>query len=170
MNDRTNENLEELLAKHFGAEQAGRIARDIKDGEKILEANPAAEPANLVKANIKADLATRLAERKTKNLWSVLYKAAAIAAVFIIAAFVGVKLLTPEEPDVSAGKTISRVIWESSDITADDPELATLVAEIEDAENNITAVRLDEYDNGNGIVITELEMELIEIESDFWKG
>ena len=49
-------------------------------------------------------------------------------------------------------------------------ELLTLIAELEQVEDEILALQSDQV-NGNGSkAVTELELELIEINSDFWKG
>jgi len=52
----------------------------------------------------------------------------------------------------------------------DDADLASLAAEIEQIESDLLAVQLGENgDNGSGAA-AELELELIEINNDFWKG
>jgi hypothetical protein len=58
-------------------------------------------------------------------------------------------------------------IWESDDIAADDVDLARLIAEIDEIESEIMGLQPGEGgDEGAG----QIEMELIEIDSDFWKG
>ena len=61
-------------------------------------------------------------------------------------------------------------IWESEDVTVDDQSLSVLAAEIEQIESELLAVQ--SYENGDDLAddIEELEMELIEINTDFWKG
>jgi len=170
MSDEKSENLEQLLSKFFDPRQADEIAEDIKQGEQILHTNPAPEPANSVTANIKAEIAKRPAERKTIGSRRALYKAAAVAAGFIIAAFIGVHFFVPTQHDQSVAATMPKIIWESTDLSTDDPELAVLTAEIQELENSVIALSLNGHDRENETLITELEMELIEIETDFWKG
>jgi hypothetical protein len=65
---------------------------------------------------------------------------------------------------------MSAVIWESEDISADDANLATLIAETEEIEGEMLALELGENGGNGSGSLTELEMELEEINSDFWKG
>ena len=53
--------------------------------------------------------------------------------------------------------------------------MATLAAEIEEIESNILAVRLGENESEsvksvNGFAIDEVEMEMVAMYNDFWKG
>jgi len=65
---------------------------------------------------------------------------------------------------------IPRAIWESDDIAADDVDLAILTSEIEQIEDEMLTLQLGESDGDSDTAITELEMELIETDSYFWKG
>ena len=68
------------------------------------------------------------------------------------------------------GEIIPETIWESEDIAADDAELVTLTDEVEQIGSKVLAVQLDENGGNGHRDIAELEMELIGIDSDFWKG
>ena len=73
-------------------------------------------------------------------------------------------------PPATAKEMIPTEIWESSDLAVDDAELAVLNAEIDQLENELIALRLGET-GGNGTgELTELEMELIVVDNEFWKG
>ena len=78
------------------------------------------------------------------------------------------KITEQTKPPILA--MISTEIWQSADIAADDPDLAILNFEIEQIAGLLQAVRLDENENGNGTSIIDAELELIEIETNFWKG
>jgi peptidoglycan hydrolase CwlO-like protein len=96
------------------------------------------------------------------------------AAAILIAAAVSLQLFvekdTPRPGEVVYASLIPTAIWESDDITADDEDLAVFTAQIEQIEDEVQTLQSSE-DTGNGEnTITELEMELIEINSDFWKG
>lgn len=174
MDARNDENLEELLAEFYDAAQAKQMAQEIQKDEQILHANPAPEPANSLLADIKERAALRPAGQRTAARRLVLAKAAAVAAVFIILAWAGAKLLdlgrTQQQAPGPVLAMISSEIWESDDITADDPDLATLSAGVDEILRNLLTVRLDELANGNGQAVGDIEAELIEIESNFWKG
>jgi len=151
----------------------GEADEDIQEGEEILREYPAPEPSAALIADIKAEIGERLLGRKRISWRRVVYETAAVAAAVIILAVVSVKLF--ERPSDEPGRVvyasiIPTAIWESDDIASDDTALAMLTAEIEQIEEEALALRLG-GDVGNGErVIAELEMELIEINSDFWKG
>ena len=173
MNDRNDENLKELFEKFLSAEQAKQALEDVRKVEQILREHPSPQPDGKLIADIKAETASALLRRKASAFKQIAYKAAAVAAVFIILAVIGVKLF--EKGDGEHERTlyasiIPKTIWESDDIADDDADLATLIAEIEQIEGEALALQLDENDSNGNIAVTELEMELIEINSNFWKG
>lgn len=173
MNNRNEENLAELLGKFFDAEQAESFAEDIQKAEQILRENPAPEPDDMLIANIKAEIAMRLPAERARHFRRMVYKVISIAAAIIILAAISVQLLIEggkKTEEVAYASLIPTAIWESDDITADDENLAIFTTEIEEIEGEVLDLQSGE-DTGNGDrTITELEMELIEINSDFWKG
>ena len=175
MDNRDGENLTELFEEFFDAEQAQEYIEDIRKGEQILREHPAPEPDDMLIANIKAEIAMRLPARKVHSFRQTAYRAAAVAAALIILTALSVQIFDkdrqPEErgPFVQAS-LIPTAIWESDDIAADDMKLATFTAEIEEIENEVTTLQSGgSRSNGEGTIV-ELEIELIEISSDFWKG
>ena len=100
--------------------------------------------------------------------------AAGIAAAVVILAIVSVQMF--ETSNIPSGNGVYRAsllptaIWESDNIAADDADLAVFTAEIEQIEYEIRTLQSGEELNESESSITELEMELEEINSDFWKG
>jgi len=167
MNVENKENLKEVFEKFLDGQQARQAAEDVREGEQILRQYPAPVPDKELADNIKAKISETLVRRKSTAFKYRAYTAAAVAAAFIILTTISVKLFK-EEPAV--GVRIPSAIWESDDIAVDDAELAVLTAEIEQIESDLIALQLaDNGGNGSGAV-TDLEMELVEINSDFWKG
>lgn len=166
MNGETKENLRDLFEKFLDSEQA---VEDIQKGERILRESAAPEPDDELIADIKAEIAVRLLHKKENAF---VYKAAAIAAGFIILAIMTVKLFETEivQPPKSVSNLIMpKAVWESERLADDGADSATLVADVEQVESDLLALQSDE-NGGNGEAVTELEMELTEINSDFWKG
>ena len=95
-----------------------------------------------------------------------------IAAVFIVLAVVSVKLFEKDDGAEKAAyaSMIPDSIWESVDIADDDADLMILRTEIEQIERDLVAIQLGENDGNGDRELAELEMKLIEINSDFWKG
>jgi hypothetical protein len=172
MDDRNQENLRELFEKFFGAEQAESCVEDIQKAEQIFREHPAPEPDDMLIANIKAEIAMRLQASKAHRIRRIIYEVVGAAAAILIVAAVSLQLFQNDSPSgtVNYASLIPTAIWESDDIAADDEDLAIFTAQIEQIEDEMQALQSGE-DTGNGdSTITELEMELIEINSDFWKG
>ena len=173
MKHRNEENLKELFEKFLDAEQAERCVEDVQKAEQILREHPAPEPDDMLIANIKAEIAMRLPARRADVFKYIAYKVACAAAAVIFITAIGLSLFEKgngEPGPVVYASIITTAIWESDDIAIDDENLATFTTEIEQIEDELLSLQLGE-DNGNGNrTITELEMELIEINnSDFWK-
>jgi hypothetical protein len=173
MNGRNEENLRELFEKFAGGEQAEQAAEDIQKGEQILREHNAPEPDGKLIANIKAEISASLLHKKESAFRRMVYKTMAVAAAFIIIAAISIKLfeterVQPERPVSSS--IIPEAVWESECLADDSVDSAALLAEVEQIENEVLALQSDE-NGGNGYeAATELELELTEINSNFWKG
>jgi hypothetical protein len=169
MNSDNKENPEELFEKFLDSQQAGQAGEDIRKGEQIISQHPAPVPDAKLVADIKVEMAESLQRQKVRAHRRMVYKLVAAAAVIVLAG-VSVKLSITTRNGPPKTFAMSEVMWESDDIVADDAELAVLTAEIEQIESEIMALQLaDNGSNGYGAV-TDLEIELVEINSDFWKG
>ena len=173
MKDKSKENLKELFEKFVGGEQAERAVEDVRKGEQILQEHPVPGPDGELIANIKAEIAASLLRKKENTFRRMIYKTVAVAAGFILLAAISVKLFEKgrSEPErLATGPIIPKAVWESDRLADDNADLATLTAEIEQIESDLLAMQLGE-NGGNGYeAVTELETELTEINSDFWKG
>ncbi|KPJ66430.1 MAG: hypothetical protein AMJ43_08110 [Coxiella sp. DG_40] len=182
MNEK-EENMKDLFERLFGSEQAEEIEQDIRKGEQMFREYPAPQPDRELIADIKTEITASLLRRKTNAFRRTVYKMAAVAAAVIIVSAISVRLFesrpsatgrdekgasAPER--VVAGSAIPESLWESEDLSTDDTDLAILTAEIEQIEDEILASRLGENGGNGGEDLTELEIELIAINSDFWKG
>ncbi len=173
MEDRNHENLGELFGKFFDAEQVESHLNDFQEVERIFRDNPAPAPDDMLIANIKAEIAMRLPARKAELARRRIYKrAVAAAAVFLIAGISTTLFDGPTHGPVklAAASLIPTAIWESDNIASDDENLAFFATEIQQIENEVIALESDEDTSESDSTIEELEMELIVISSDFWKG
>ena len=172
MQGQEKENLQGLFERFMGSREAEQAAEDVRRGEELLEDNAAPQPSRELTAEIKGRIEKALAQRYTPMQIAFRTAVAAAAAVVIVTA-ISVKLFergSIETADVGQAPAIPAAVWESDNIAADDAELAVLTDEIEEIGSEITALVLGE-NGGNGVIDTEeLEMELIEINGDFWKG
>jgi len=173
MEDRNQENLRELCERFFDAEQAGRRVEDIQKAEQIFRENPAPKPDDMLIANIKAKIAMTLQASRAHRIRRIAYEVVSAAAVILFVAMIGLQLFqkpTNEPGKVDYASIIPTKIWESNDIAVDDEELAVLTTQIEQIENEVAVLQSDEDTGNSDSTLTELEMELVEINSDFWKG
>ena len=173
MNGGNEENLKELFAKFLNVEQAERAVEDVQRAERILGEHPAPAPDDALIADVKSEIAEAILSRQVSVFRRTAYKTAVVAAAAIVIAAISVRLL-----DIGGGgpgrvtyaSMIPEALWESDDISADYVELAIFTAEIEQIEGKVLTLELGE-NGGNGQAdVAELEMELIAINSDFWKG
>ncbi len=173
MEDQTNENIEELFGKFLSDQDARRAAEDIQKAEEILREHPAPEPAGELLADINSKIAEALSAEKAKTRKLTAYRVAAVAAAIIILVAIGVRFFEKGPAETQSPVTITLIqqaIWESEDISADQAELALLTDELEQIEGEILALRLGEDGGESSREFIELEMELMDIGGDFWKG
>ena len=173
MDDRNQENLRKLFEKFFDAEQAEGCVEDIQKAERIFHGHPAPEPDDMLIANIKAEIAMRLQVSRAHRFRRIIYEVVGAAAVILFVAAVGLQLFktgTTKQRIDNYASLIPTAIWESDNIAVDDEDLAVFTTQIDQIEDEVITLQSGE-DTGNGdSTLTELEMELIEINSDFWKG
>ena len=65
---------------------------------------------------------------------------------------------------------IPTALWESTNIAADDSDLALFTTQIEQIRDEVLTLESGRDAADGDSSIAELEMELIQISSDFWKG
>lgn len=169
------ENLNDLFGKFLNREQAKQAAEDIQKDELILHEHTAPKPDGELIANIKAEITASLLRKKENSLRKTIYQTVAVAAAFIILAIISVKLFETER--VQHEKPVSKsimptAVWESERLADDSAESAVLVAEVEQIESDLLAMQLGKNGSNGREAITELEIEteLMETNSDFWKG
>jgi len=171
MNDQNLEKLKELVERFFEAGQAESCLKDFQAAQKILDEHPAPRPDEMLIANIKAEMAMRLPARRAEIFRHRVWETAGVAAAIALVAFLGARF--GRQPDQQRGFHASLLpmsIWESNNIAADDADLAVFSAEVEQIRNEVAALESGEVTADADSAVTELEMQLVEINSDFWKG
>ncbi len=171
MNSQNDENLKELFERFLSAEQAESGVEDIQKGEQILRQHPAPEPDNMLIANIKAEIAMRLPAKRTNVFTKIAYRAVYAAAAILVISAISLSLFDKDmEPTPRQyGSIIPTSIWESDDITTDDADLAIYTIEIEQIEDELRSLQSGEDIGDSDSSLSELEMELVAINNDFWK-
>jgi len=172
MNDRNEENLRELFERFVSTEEAESGIEDFIEAEQIFHENPAPEPTEELLASIKGDIAETLRFRQEHTFRRLAYKLAPVAAVFVVLAAVGVRMLREGNGplEIVQGPIMSARVWDSENVAADDMDMAVFTAEVDELEIEITTLELGENGGIGRSTVTELEMELIEINTDIWEG
>jgi hypothetical protein len=172
MNSQNDDNLKELFERFLSSEQAQSSVEDIQKGEQILREHPAPEPDNMLIANIKAEIAMRLPAKRTNVFMKTAYRAAYAAAAIMIIAAVSLSLFDKnpgESGPIPYSSIMPTAIWESDDIATDDADLAIFTIEIEQIEDELRSLQSGEGIRNGDSSLSELEMELVAINNDFWK-
>ncbi|MCJ7729379.1 MAG: hypothetical protein MUO27_05840 [Sedimentisphaerales bacterium] len=172
MENQANENIEKLFGEFLSEEDSRRAAENVQKGERILREHPAPAPAGELLADINSKVVKALAAKGAKTRRLIACKVAAVAAVVIILIVISAKFFG-KGPAVQTPVTlepIQRAVWESDGVSVDRTELALLTDEIEHVEGEILTLRLGENGENGGGEFVEIEMELTDIGSDFWKG
>ncbi len=164
-----NENIDELLSRFFDSSQMHEAAEDIRLGEELLESFSAPLPAKAVTEGIKAQIQVHLLTlRRRRVVRSMFYRVAAVAAVFIVLAIAGTRYLAePERKATNVATAAYASIWDDE---SGPEQLATLTAQVSEIEADMLAIRLGDSGAESSSLLTDLEVEMTEINGDFWKG
>ena len=171
MNSHNDENLKELFERFLDTEQAESNAEDIQKAEQIIRENPAPEPDSMLIANIKAEIAMRLPAKRASRFSKIAYRIAYAAAAIVIISAISLGLFDKSRTPgyVQTASIIPPKLWDSDDITTDDVELADYSIKIEQLEQELRTLQSGESVGTGDSSLTELEMELVAINNDFWK-
>jgi len=150
---------------------AARAAQeDIETAERWLTAHPAPAPDGRVVAAIKGRMAASL--RRRYRIVRLAHAGLAAAAAVIVLALIGTFGPRPtSRPRLSyAAAILPAAIWESDDLTTDDLDLAYFSAEIRHVEAQMHALEAGDSEVSGTDASDEIEMELLALQADFWKG
>jgi len=166
--DHREDELRELIERFIEPDEAQRCVDDIRHGEDVLREYPAPEPSVDLISAIKGQAAVQL---QHKTYRKTTYRVAEVAAAVIFLALIWAGLLGERGgSEVMAASIIPAAVWESDNVSTADMNLAILTAKIEQIEEEIITLESDESGKTSSTAMAELEMELAEINSDFWKG
>jgi len=166
MNTENNEDLKALFETFVGPQHAEDAVDDIRRGDQVLNEYPAPGPGPEVLAQIKAQVRSTLEKRSKRTFGPLSRKIAAAAAVLIIGVVVSLRFFERKPAPVPP----ATIPWDVENLRAQDADLAQFSAEIEQIESDLLALQLGENGSNGHADLTELEIELMEISGDFWKG
>jgi hypothetical protein len=169
MEDRTRENLNDLLRQFLDPAQAEAAGRDILAGERLLDAHPAPMPSLETIARISGEMAATMAGRHKIIL---AFRRSLAAAAVIAFALIGLLGRGPTGPTnvFFEASILPAAIWDSDDVAADDLDLARFTAEVRQIEAQLQALDPGDDEAAGSGTVEELEKELRQIETELWKG
>ena len=167
MRNDDNENLKELLSELFDVTEAAEAMSDINAGDAIIAGSPSPMPDEAIVRGIKKQVRNRLWLSKRRRFVRRTSEAA-VAAVLVIGVLIGL-VITQSRHDSSAALNLN--IWGEAtlEVIETDPEYVLLIGEIEEIEASLLTIRLDE-DSVENDDLFEIEMEMLEMEGNFWEG
>ncbi len=169
MRNRAREDLAELLRRFMDESTARAAQTDIEEAERILEVHPAPVPSSATLSSVK-HLMTAAAAHRRRQIRFFRGTVAAAAAV-ILTVLIGRYGNSPTgRPHVNLGSIIPAVVWESHDIAADDLDLVYFTSQIRQIETQMRDLETEDVAPRDNDVLDDLEIELIAIETEFWKG
>ena len=167
MSDDNYDNLKDLFETFVDPERAGKAAEDIRAADEMMRRHPAPEPSLETVLKIKAQGISQMRRRRQIHAWrKYAVELLAAAAVLAVVASVGLKLFQNGTPQISI---LPKVIWDTYDVKKDDPALAYLGTELDQIEQQYQALQSPEETTSTYDKVSELEMEISEIDSEFWK-
>jgi hypothetical protein len=171
--ENSKENLRELLSRFMDATAADKTAQDIENGDELLNACPAPQPREEVLAQIKTRVAITLRRRQMVSIQRRILAVTGVAAVLVVGIILSLRFInngqTGDESRQYASATTDK-FWEGADITTEDADIAVLSAEIETVKNALAGIQINDNGGNGDMAVNDLEMELIEISGDIWKG
>jgi hypothetical protein len=172
MNEQNGENLKGLFERFVGTEEAQSCVEDFDKVKRILDENPAPQPSQELIAAINSRIAEEIRLRKEHTFRRLAYRLAPVAAVFVVLAAVGVRMMLKESsgPDERVRGPIPPSVWESENIAAVDRNLLVLTTELDELEVEFANLQSDEIRGNGSSALTELEIEFAEIDTDIWEG
>jgi hypothetical protein len=168
MEDQTGENLSNLLRKFLDPAEAEAAREDIRAGERLLRAYPAPAPDRRTILRIKAEIAA--AVRRRRLVHRIFRRSLAAAAVIAFAAIGLLDHGPASRTSVYQAAIIPASLWESDNIADDDLDLVYFTSQVRHIEAQLGALEAGEDEPPAGRAVEELETELIQIETEFWKG
>jgi hypothetical protein len=168
MKQRDQDNFEALFGQFMPPAEAEAKAEEIRAADAMLRAHPAPKPRPEIIVGVKLRIADKLAGQHRHSHPFVRFVGA--AAAVLVVAFIGLSgHFRPSRPEVTHAALIPTAIWESDDLATDDLDIAYFTAEIRQIETQMYALEAGEGDAAGVATLSEVEMELMRINTEFWK-
>lgn len=177
MDDRKE--IQKIMEQLFSKEQGREFTDNLRETEQMFEESPAPQPGSDFTDVLKAEVSTRLKRKRARKTRRVIYRFVSTAAAIILFAVILTNFpqmqngqTSPDTSSKSKANILSDKIWESSNLSEDDPELSSLSFEVQQVQSEFADDNADESTGSNAYQqeLSQIEVSYIEINNEFWKG
>lgn len=168
MKNRDQDNLKALFERFMPAAEAETAAEEVRAADEMVQAYPVPQPSPEIIVGIKLRIAGKLADRHRPS--HPFFRFVGVAAAIIVVALIGIFGRSPHSrSDMTHAALIPTAIWESDDIASDDLDIAYFASEIRQIETEMRALEAGESETVEVAALDEVEMELMQLNTEFWK-
>jgi hypothetical protein len=165
--------VRELLASFMDTEAANKTAADIERGDELLRNWPSPNPDETLLAEVKQKMTIAAGQRRIVTIYHRVVAATAVAAAVVILSIVALKVFKNRpvgQPTATYAATIPDAVWEGGSIRTNDPDIAVLSNEIDAIADEISEIQFSDKNGSDAAAVSDVEMQLIDVSADFWKG
>ncbi len=167
MAKRVREDLTALFRLWLDSQEAQDAIREVRTAEELIESHPAPQPSPATLERIGLQMRLRAAHRRRNHF---LEGIAAVAAAVLITVGLSQFSLQRSSSTIGFASLLPTALWESDDIASDDVKLAYFNSEVDRLEAQVQAIEHGDSDAGSAGTLDDVELELFQIDTDFWKG
>lgn len=169
MRDPTHEDLSELLRQFMDKSEARATQEDLRAVGQIVEDYPTPAPLPKTVATIKT-LMVATAQRRRRRI-RIFRRGLAAAAALVMTVLIAQHSRHPAgNPGATFASILPASVWESDNLAADDLDLVYFTSEIRQIEAQIRALEAGDTEIKGERTLDDLELELMAMETEFWKG
>jgi len=169
MRDPAHENLSELLRQFMDESTARATQEDLKAVERMMAGCPAPTPSRGILSAIKTQMIVSALHRRRRI--RIFRRAMAAAAALVMTILIAQHGRNPAgSSSTTFASILPAAVWESNNLAADDPDLVYFTSEIRQIEAQMRDLEAGDTDIRGRKTLDELELELLAMETEFWKG
>lgn len=157
----SNENLDNLIASFYDADQVEGVKEDIRIGDEIIASGDKLVPDAAVISGIKSDISKHLKSRQGRRMHMTSLRAA-VAAMIILGAFIGIRSFLHRNTPIP---TLSSTTW----FWGEDAVASSMSYELDEIDNAMISISLGEEESESDHIIESLEQEIMQDGGGFWR-
>ncbi len=169
MRDPTHDDLSELLRQFMDESEARATQEDLRAVGRMVKDCSTPAPLPRTVSTIKT-LMVATAQRRRRRI-RIFRRGLAAAAALVMTVLIAQH---DRHPAANPGATFASIlpasVWESDNLAADDLDLVYFTSEIRQIEAQFRALEAGDTEIRGKRTLDDLELELMAMETEFWKG